>query len=285
MASRQPAVSSLAAANQQQTAQLRAQLLAALAGIWLRLGSWRETDIERFVRLAVPLVQGAQTRMSALTAAYLSRQVALTTGEPLRHAPAPTAVVREPLRGVPLAEEYARPFHDVWTALHDQKPLPEAVQAGQNRLTNLAATDLQLAKTHSARAVMDREPRIAGYRRVLEGPHSCGLCIVASTQRYHKADLMPIHPGCDCSVWPIVGDSDPGLVINEQHLGDVHQAIADTFGRNSAAARDIPGAFRDGKPIQYSDVLVTHHHGEIGPVLAVRGNAWTGPSDLHPASP
>lgn len=268
-------MSSLTEANQQQSAQLRTTLLAALAGLWVRLGSWRETDVDRFVRLAGPFVQAAQQRMVALTAAYLSRQVAALTGEPLRHAPAPVGMLSEPLRGVPLAEEYARPFHDVWTALHDGKPLTEAVQTGRDRLENLAATDLQLAKTHSARQVMSGDRRIVGYRRVLEGAYSCGLCVVASTQRYHKADLMPIHPGCDCSVAPIVGDKDPGLVIDEQRLAGAHQAIADRFGKAEAGARAA------GTVPNYRDVLVTHEHGEIGPVLAVRSQHWTGPSDLH----
>lgn len=30
----------------------------------------------------------------------------------------------------------------------------------------------------------------------------------------------------------------------------------------------------------YSDVLVVHEHGEIGPVLGFRGDHFTGPSDI-----
>jgi hypothetical protein len=275
MASSQPASSRLEAANQAQSAQLRAAMLAALLGLWRSLGSWRETDIERFVRLATPILLGAQTRMTALTAAYLSRQVAAITGNPLRQAPAPTRLTGEVLRGVPLADEYARPFHDVWTALHDGKPLNDAVQAGADRLTSLATTDLQLAKTHSARAVLAGEEHVVGYRRVLEGAHSCGLCIVASTQRYHKADLMPIHPGCDCSVAPIIGTHDPGRTIDEQRLADAHQAIAERFAGHDSGARGT-GAIPD-----YRRVLVVHEHGEIGPVLGVRGQKFTSPTDLH----
>lgn len=263
---------SLADANQRQSQALRAATLTALANLWLRLGSWRDTDIERFLRLALPLVRGAQTRMSALTAAYLARQVAALAGHPVLPVPAPR--VGE-VRGVPLTEEYARPFHDVWRALGDGRPLPEAVKAGQDRLASLASTDLQLTKTHASRAILTADKRVTGYRRVLEGAYSCGLCIVASTQRYHVADLMPIHPACDCSVAPIVGESDPGHVIDEQRLADAHAAIADRFGRKTADARG-------GRGIpNYHDVLVTHDHGELGPVLGVRGQDFTGPSDLH----
>lgn len=274
-ASLPPSSRRLEAANQAQTAQLRAVTLAALLSLWRALGSWRDTDVARFVRLASPTLLAAQERMAALTAAYLSRQVALLGGTPLRQAPAPVGLVRAGVRGVPLSEELERPFHDVWSALHDGQALTEAVQAGADRLSSLASTDLQLAKTHSAREVLANEHRVVGYRRVLEGAHSCGLCVVASTQRYHKADLMPIHPGCDCSVAPIIGDEDPGRVLDEQRVVAAHDAIRERFGDTTASAR------RSGQVPDYRDVLVIHQHGEIGPVLARRGDAFTGPAELH----
>ena len=155
------------------------------------------------------------------------------------------------------------------------------MKAGQERLDSLAATDLQLAKTHTAQQALSRDARVVGYRRVLEGTYSCGLCIVASTQRYRKAELMPVHPGCDCDVVPIYGDRDPGRLINAGALADVHAAVKDRFGVDSEAARAIPRIY-DGKgdPTLYRDVIVTHNHGEIGPVLGVRGQDFTGPADL-----
>jgi hypothetical protein len=272
VASPQPASSRLEAANQAQSAQLRLAMVGALLTLWRGLGSWRETDIERFVRLAMPVLRASQQRMTALTAAYLSRQVALLLREPVK-----LAAVAPPLnvRGIPLLEEYGRPFHDVWSALHDGKPLTEALQVGERRLESLATTDLQLAKTHTSRQILASNDNVVGYRRVLEGPHSCGLCVLASTQRYHAGDLMPIHPGCDCSVAPIIGSHDPGRVIDADRLAAAHQAIAERFGATSAA-----GAGSGSLP-DYRDLLVVHHHGEIGPVLAVRGQAFTGPAAMR----
>jgi len=271
--SRLPAADALAAANQAQSAQLRAALLAALATLWRGLGSWHGSDVDRFLRLARPVLLGAQQRMTALTAAYLTRQVALLTGMPHQPAGIPTPAAGD-LRGLPLDEEYTRPFRTVWTELAAGTDLPAAVDRGQQRLENLAATDLQLAKTYASRELLRDNKRVIGYRRVLEGAQSCGLCIVASTQRYHKADLMPIHPGCDCSIAPIVGTADPGHVLDEQRLDDVHAAIADRFGKSTADAR---GGTRVP---DYRKVLVVHQHGEIGPVLTVRGQRFTGPSNL-----
>jgi hypothetical protein len=130
-----------------------------------------------------------------------------------------------------------------------------------------AATDLQLAKTHSSRFVLGGKDHVVGYRRVLEGRKSCGLCIVASTQRYHKDDLMPIHGHCDCGVEPIFGDADPGQVVDTSTLEGVHAAIEERFGVSDRSGRD---------PVDFRQVLVTHEHGELGPVLAVKGQQFTG---------
>jgi hypothetical protein len=116
----------------------------------------------------------------------------------------------------------------------------------------MGSTDIQLARTHASRSVLARKQRVVGYRRVLSGSPSCDLCAEASTQRYSKEDLLPIHPGCSCDVEPIYGSSDPGTIADDQ-------AIPDNAGQVSGTVQQ---------------------HGEIGPVLAVKGQAFTGPDDL-----
>lgn len=270
-------VAVLIAANARATQALRQRTLAILDALWRSLGTWHRDDAARFAPQAAAVVAQAQAQMSHLTAAFL-QQYAERNGHtlPAPSLPAPTAV-----RQVDPVEEFSRPFVDVWTALGKGQSLRDAVKAGQERLDSLAATDLQLAKTHTAQQAMKADARIVGYRRVLEGAYSCGLCVVASTQRYHAAELMPIHPGCDCDVAPIYGDHDPGRMLNAGSLADVHAAINDRFGADSSAARAVPGLFNGkGKPTLYRDVIVVHQHGEIGPVLGVRGQDFTGPSDL-----
>lgn len=104
---------------------------------------------------------------------------------------------------------------------------------------------------------MANNDNIVGYRRVPAGGNVCELCLTAATQRYHRDDLMPIHPGCSCDVEPLYGSEDPGQVID--------LVTSDT---GEPAAVDNP-----------SDVVV-QDHGELGPVLAVRGQAFRGPDDL-----
>lgn len=261
-----------------QTLALRTRLLRFVELSWLGLNDYRTPDIEQFTADVIPVVSGAQRQMASMTDAYLAALATLETGE--RVLPVGLDVDElstTAIRGVDVAEVYMRPGVSVWTALSEGSTLPAAVAKGLQRALDLAGTDIQLTKTHASRKVMEAQG-VGGYRRVLEGSKSCGLCIVASTQRYHVGDLMPIHGGCDCGVLPIYGD-DPGRVIDFDTLDGVHDAIAERFGGWDASARG--GILRDGRRIpNYREVIVERRHGELGPVLTVRGQSFTGPSDL-----
>ena len=265
--------SAITSAYAAQTASIRSRLLAALGATWLGLGAWRTADMDRFLTTTLPMVAGAQRLMGTLTDAYLSRVVGALTRTPTPPVGLPTSVVSgEALRGVPPAEVYRRPFVTTWTALSDGQPLDAAVKQGGERLRSVASTDLQLAKTHSASNAMQRMPHVTGYRRVPDAK-ACALCLIASTQRYHKADLLPIHPGCGCDVEPLVGNEPQGQVIDRELLNRVHNAVREKFGTQNFSAGDIGTT-----GLKYRDLIVTHHHGELGPVLAVRGQHFDGPS-------
>lgn len=275
--------------------QVRQGLASFLNFQWLSLLNFRDASADRFVESVVPVVGGAQQQVASLTDQYLSQLYGVLADE----VP-DTGGVELPseLRGVPAEELYRRPFETIWYELSRGKPLDDAVDSGKKRLDNIATTDVTLAARYVAREKLAEQSRVVGYRRVLTGAENCGLCVVASTQRYHKADLLPIHPGCDCVVAPIVGDRDPGRSVNSAMLRDgavsetdddgnqvyrsndvldvgdllepVHQAIEKTFGKSD----------RGGREIDYRKVMTTHEHGELGPVLAVKGQHFTGPSDL-----
>jgi hypothetical protein len=267
---------------QDQMSALRGRVTGYVQNVWGSLDSWRSADIDRFVRAVAPAITGGQRQVAALTDSYLAAVESTITGLPVRPVGVPANLVTdEAIRGVAAEDVYARTGPAVWSALSDGSDLPTAVEAGLQRALSMALTDLQLAKTHASRHIFGEKDHVVGYRRALTGRKACGLCAVASTQRYHKADLMPCHPGCGCSVVPIIGTNDPGQVIDAGQLEQVHQAINDRFGAFNSGARDIPGVSNpDGTPAQYRNVLVVHHHGEIGPVLGVRGQHFTGPSDL-----
>lgn len=294
------------AATQQASQQLRSKLLAYIAALWASLGSWRDTDVPKFINQVIPVVAGAQQRMAAITSASLAAQRQYALGGRLT-PPAidVTKLTGAAVRGVDPVEEYMRPFRDVWQKLatlpHGPGSIDQAIEGGLKRAQNLAATDLQLAKRAAASANAQRDDKLIGYRRVLEGTFSCALCIVASTLKYRVdtvrqrgGKLFPIHGGCDCGLSPIY---DPKEIMrrptsfsvdSQVRLGDgrtvsiididgAHGRISETFGSADAAARTFGVAGSKGRKIMYRDVIVAHDHGELGRVLAVRGQHFEGP--------
>lgn len=250
---------------------LRDGLAEQILELWRGLSSWRAPQIDDFAHAAVPLVLGAQREAARLTAAYLGRyRTVALHGEPerlvsVRAERVTGAAVR---KGTDPVEVYRRAGHQVWRQLGEGHSLDDAVESGGKRAVKSAQTDVQLSKRAAAQQALAGDRQAVGWRRVIEGPHSCGLCIVASTQRYHKRELQPIHPGCDCDVLPLYEETEQ--VIDEETLLAAHQSIQDTFGEHAADARRL----------DYRDLIVVHEHGELGPVLGVRGQEFTGPSDL-----
>ena len=162
-------------------------------------------------------------------------------------------------RGVDPRVVYRRPAVDVYTALAAGKPLPQAAAEGRLRLTQLIGGDMQLAKVHASRQSMRGYPAEGQfYRRVLTGRENCALCVVASTQRYYRGDLLPIHPGCDCDVQPLPPGLAVNQVIDEDLLEQVHQITADRLGVSD----------RGGRTPDYRKLLTVSEHGEYGPTLS-----------------
>lgn len=288
----------------QQLLAVRRRIRAALDQ-WIRrwfAGSeaFRDADRDRFVREFTPVALGSQQTSALAMWTFQDQMLGDITGD--RRPPAPldvSSVIGEALRGVPPEVVYARPFTEIWRVLaEDQalreelleearqdgddgrvaelqaqavedKPLTKAVTAGEKRARLLGVTDLELAEREAARQVLttdDRAPRF--YERVLTGDENCGLCVVASTQRYRRAELLPIHPGCDCVVRPLPDDARH--VVDTQLLEAAHEAIAARFGISDRSARQI----------DYRKILLVRQHGELGPVLTVAKHRFTGPDDV-----
>ena len=245
-------------------------------------GQWRERDMEAFVRAVVPMVMGAQQTVSAVTAGYLNEVASELTGTLQSPSGVPSSqVTGSAVRGgVDPVVVYRRPYHQVWTDLAAGAPLVEAVAAGERRALTIANTDLQLAKTHTAKQVFAKDKRVTYYRRVPRGPHTCALCLIVSTRRYHKSQLAEIHPNCDCDVEQVYADVDPGPVLDEALLNAIHDAIARDLGEDYVAASGKLESTA-ARELNYRDIVITHQHGEIGPVLGVRGQHFTGPDEIR----
>ncbi|MFJ6636558.1 hypothetical protein ACIQMR_35120 [Streptomyces sp. NPDC091376] len=238
---------------------------------WTDLGSWREGDVRRFQRTALPTLLAGQRQVASLTATYLERLYREIADEDHRASLDFDDVTGRALRGVDPEEVYERPFKEVWTALSKGTPLDAALAQGANRLETLAKTDLQLARTHTVREVTADQPGVEYTVRELQGEYDCALCMIASTQRYHKKDLAPIHPGCDCLVKTVRSDYDPGQVIDEERLERIHELVEEALGK----------ADRGGRAVDYRKIIIANDHGEIGPVLGYRGQHFTSRDDLN----
>lgn len=247
----------LTEAYDSQVHSIRQQITAFGQAYWDSLPHYRASAVEDMIEAITPRVTAGQLRIADLTRAYLA-QCARELGWKVVLPPIDQDEIRG-ARGVDPRIVYRRPAVDVYTALAAGKPLPQAAAEGRLRLTQLIGGDMQLAKVHASRQSMRGYPEEGQfYRRVLTGRENCALCVVASTQRYYRGDLLPIHPGCDCDVQPLPPGLAVNQVIDEDLLEQVHQITADRLGVSD----------RGGRTPDYRKLLTVSEHGEYGPTLS-----------------
>ena len=247
----------LTEAYDSQVHAIRQQITAFGQAYWDSLPHYRASAVEDMIEAITPRVTAGQLRIADLTRAYLA-QCARELGWKVVLPLIDQDEIRG-ARGVDPRVVYRRPAVDVYTALAAGKPLPQAAAEGRLRLTQLIGGDMQLAKVHASRQSMRGYPEEGQfYRRVLTGRENCALCVVASTQRYYRGDLLPIHPGCDCDVQPLPPGLAVNQVIDEDLLEQVHQITADRLGVSD----------RGGRTPDYRKLLTVSEHGEYGPTLS-----------------
>lgn len=235
---------------------------------------YRDGNMNRFVERVVPIVQAGQIRTAQLTAAYY--------GTPMLGEIALTGT-----RGVQPFEVYWRAATTIYFALSRGVEVYDAITQGRNRALDLASTDLQLAKTAQIRGSMQRLG-FKHYRRVLTGNENCALCVIASTQTYPSGNLMPIHPGCDCHAEGVRSLRRNQFVIDQDLLDMTHDAVAAKLGRSEFSARDLGLDKRTARTTKrapeglqlsdYTELIITREHGEMGPLLTWRDDNFTGPT-------
>lgn len=242
-------------------ASLRASMVQQLLTLWYSLGSYGAETLAEFLEFAIPTVEASRDASVEATLAYMALQLE-NLGLDFDVPDLSGVSIRN---GMALSEVYGRPHKVVWTKLSEGVPFDLARDYGAERLRQLAETDLQLTHTNTSRTLLADRNDIVGFRRVPTGDFTCALCLIASTQRYRKMDLMPIHPGCDCRVAPIVSDEPTDQVLDRDLLESLHTAVEDMFGFSD----------RSGRKIDYRKLLVVKDHGEYGPTLTKSGNKFT----------
>lgn len=263
------------------TAELRARLSRQLTARWRSMESWRDADIVKLENAILPLMSAAERQMADLTNAYLASALSAGSGDAFRPASVNyKAVTGEALRGISPVDVFRRPQMVLNYQLSKGASLTQAVTAGEKRLQSLGMTNLQLAKTRTAAS----QSTDGWFRRVLTGSENCAMCVIASTQRYRSNILQPIHPGCDCGVEPLLGQ--PPLVIAPELLETTHASIEQKLGvtdRNafSLALEDIKTDSQGRRISDFTDLIVTREHGELGPVLTWRNDRFRTPAQAR----
>lgn len=260
------------------TQAVRARVLAYVTAVWSSSPAFRDADVDRIVARIVPVVRAGQMQVAQLTDSYIGG-IAAASGVSFSTGVLPNVA---DYRGVPADVVYRRPAVQAYTALSQGASFADAVSQGLDRLVSIASTDIQQAKNRQAQASTSRSG-FNYFQRRLTGNENCAFCVIASTQRYHRGDLMPLHPGCDCGVLPFNSAKDPGQIINPELLAQTHELIDQKLGYSDRGAREagLNKQTSSGKPISdFTELVVTHEHGELGPTLAWRGEHFTGPSDI-----
>lgn len=245
----------------QATAQTRAQLLAfdgwyddaAVAALGARIGGQ---------------VQSVQRAVAQVTDVFAARTMSQLKGSIVKPVGAvPVSGLR--LKTTP-ALTYTRLGEAYRFAVSKGAAPEKALKLVTDRGQAMAATDTQLAQRAQWHRFMQGH-RVDGYRRVIHPELSkggtCGLCIAASDRIYHVDELLPIHTGCHCGVLPIINGVDVGHRLNQD---DFKRLYAES---GSTSADDL-------KRTQW----VIHQHGELGPVLAHKGDDWRSPADVADAA-
>lgn len=243
-------------------------ILALYAGVNL----YDRLAVEEAAEAAADTSNTAAILAAGLMAQYLATVTSTMSGEDL---PTP-AIILGPLRnGADMRRVFHRPAKLFRRQVAKGVAPAEAFKQAMDLAAKLTETNNTLAMREASRlALSELGPRagVTGYRRIvrpeLARTGSCGLCIVASDRIYKRADLMPIHNGCNCDVLPIIGKAygagDPGNSFNNLDLEDFYAAAGDS---NSG---------RDLKKVR----VQVNEHGEYGPTLGDANQKFTDWRDL-----
>lgn len=257
---------------------IRLRALAAGLTLWDQLVNGPDdTTADRWVDTWAPQRTAGSWSVAALTDAYVDSFLEAHGVTPVGGID-PDDIVAQVRPGVPDEDLAMRPLKQVRLALAEGSDLGGALRRGRQRLESIEATDIQQSFRIAYRDRIAQEPQIRSYRRVLHGSENCALCVVASAQRYRSSKLMPIHPGCDCGVEPLVGPTDRGPTIDRDRLDQVKQLLDEqgiSYGDRAQLANT-----KIRINLSSVDDLTEVPHGELGPILAVKQHRNTDLGDL-----
>lgn len=268
---------------------------------WDRFANLDDVSAAAFTNAAAVIVDQARLSTSTIAAGYMMANDR-AGGFPVAEL---AGVVPEIRNGVPTSAVYERSVVEARRRVAAGASWEEAMASGRARAVATARTDVVLTNRAAMAQGRNVRPWVVGYRRVLTG-RSCAFCASASTQRYTVADLLPLHPSCDCDVAEILGAEDPGRVINRELLDALKQAGEETgtprywngpymvdadgsiryrrveFLRDDAGKRLLDARGNPVRRVVPGDKVAVEvaEHGELGPVLTDARHVTTVVDDL-----
>lgn len=243
----------------------------SIAATWGAFDAWYQlTEISPVAQEAASLSGFAQSSVASLYAEYVGQVTAMLRDQPRVDVPRlPAPEIRNGANLVAVHARVAEEYRRTYAFVEDEVAAQEAAIA---RAVDLMQADIMLASRRAQQDAM-ADLAVTEYRRVIRPELSrtgtCGLCIAASNQIYTVRELLPIHDRCWCETLPIVGSVDPGRTLNDDDLKALYADAGD-----STTAADL-------KRTRYQ----VNEHGELGPVLTVKGQKFTGPDDLRNPPP
>ena len=193
---------------------LRAATASLVAEAWDRYGGLDDQALAAFSASASVVVDVAKANVATIATGFMNAndRVAGFPGLLVPELP----VIRN---GVPTDEVYGRSVITARRQIAKGLGFVEAMAAGRARAVSTARTDVVLTNRAAMAGGKASRPWVVGYRRVLVGG-SCGFCATASTQRYTRGDLLPLHPACVVGS-TIVGGDDLRQVSRRWYSGEM----------------------------------------------------------------
>jgi hypothetical protein len=214
-------------------ARIRRIVARSLTDIWSELPNYDRSAVDQWLSKALPVVRAGQIQSVNLTNAYLAAALQ-SQPIPLDTSQLTGASVRN---GTPPEVVYERPFITLWSALQDGLDYSAAVDKGIARAVDMSSYDVQGAFRATAAEIGGQSDKIFGFERVPDA-NACQFCLVASTQRYHSDDLMPLHNHCGCGIKPLTTEASASGVINR----DLYRELkAEGAMDRITIQRQIPG--------------------------------------------
>jgi hypothetical protein len=216
-----------------QRAQLRDQVVAQAAAIWQA----QHTDRNRYLAQVLTAVEAGQRATATLTSAYLTAK-AREVGHARFKSLSLADYTVEKLRGTPAVEVYARPYGALYGQLNQGTDETAAQASALDAVSKLAATDVHMAYTSSARDWMAGDKSISAFKRVPSG--TCDYCEEAAQGLYQPTVQMPIHENCQCDLEPVFGPAAVAATGLGFHAGD-SGAVSDNQAGDLESRLDTTG--------------------------------------------